>query len=211
MIFVLARDRMGFRRGRRAGYRFFGCYSRCGSPWHGSIRTCLMRHGRFGALRCGLAYSGWICCSDLVRLGRINARIVIGGVVLVIVVVNLVGIAARNFLDRLVFLFQLSHVAFECGFEFALSAAKLGDRFSDRLSQFRQFLGAEKDQGDQEDNDHLLHTDGTHGTTSRYDDSKPRASVSGYNGPIMTVRGLSFLLLAPLVGWAATDKIDIDL
>src|ERR1700730_10939225 len=190
MIFLLARDRMGFRWGRRAGYRFFGCHSRRGSPWHGSILRCLMRHGRFGALRCGFAYSGWICCSDLVRFGRINARIVIGGVVLVIVVVNLVGIAAGDFLDRLVFLFQLSHVAFECGFEFALSAAKLGDRFSDRLAQFRQFLGAEKNQGDQEDNDHLLHTYGTHGTTSRSYDSKPPALASGYNGPIMMPRCL---------------------
>src|ERR1700675_2560173 len=198
---------MGFRRGCRAGYRFFGCYSRRGSPWHGSIRRCLMRHGRFGALRCGFAYSGWICCSDLVRLGRISARIVIGGVVLVIVVVNLVGIAARDFLDRLVFLFQLSHVAFECGFEFALSAAKLGDRFSDRLAQFRQFLGAEKDQGDQENNDHLLHTDGTHGTTSRSYNSKPREAPSGYNEPYMTPRCLSFLLIAPLAGWAAEGKI----
>src|SRR6202049_4983997 len=200
---------MGFRRDRMIGGGLFGFGSRRDRPWHGSIRWCLKRHGRFGALRCGFAYSGWICCSNLGRLG-VNARIVIGGVVLVVVVVNLVRIATRDFLDRLVFLFQLSHVAFECGLELALSAAKLGDRFSDRLAQFRQFLGAEKDQGDQEDNDHLLHTDGTHGTTSRYDDSKPRASVSGYNGPIMTLRGLSFLLLAPLAGWAA-DKIDIDL
>src|ERR1700680_5334137 len=101
---------MGFRRDRMIGGGLFGFGSRRDRPWHGSIRGCLMRHGRFGALRCGFAYSGWICGSDLVRLGRIDARIVIGGVVLVIVIVNLVGIAARDFLDRLVFLFQLSHV-----------------------------------------------------------------------------------------------------
>src|SRR5215472_971091 len=134
---------MGFRRDRRIRHGWLGCGRRRSSPWHGSIRRCLKRHSRFGALGCGFAYSGWICCSGMVRLGGIGARIVIGGVVLVVVVVNLVGIATRDFLDRLVFLFQLSHVAFECGLEFALSAAKLGDRFSYRLAQFRQLLRAE--------------------------------------------------------------------
>src|SRR5450755_65414 len=99
------------------------------------------------------------------RIGG-RARLVRRGAVFSVVVVNLVGITAGDLLDRLVFLFQLSHVAFECCFELALSAAKLSERFSDRLAQFRQFLGAEQDKGDQENNDQLLHTHGTHGKTS---------------------------------------------
>ena len=49
-------------------------------------------------------------------------------------ILNLASVAVRDFLDRLVFLFQLSHVAVKRGFEFSLCAAELSDRFSDRLA-----------------------------------------------------------------------------
>src|SRR5690349_19960480 len=119
-----------------SGRRFHGC-----TPWDGSIARCFMRGRSFGALRCGYAYSGWICCSGFMRIGAIMAQLAVRGIVVVVVIVDFTGIALRDFFDRLAFLFQLSHVTFERGFEFALSTAKLGDRFSDRLAQLRQFLG----------------------------------------------------------------------
>src|SRR5271156_151994 len=79
---------------------------------------------------------------------------------------NLLGVATSDFLDRIALLLQLAHVCFESGFEFALSAAKLRDRFSDRLAKLGQFLGAEQDKGDEENDHHLLHTHGTHAKTS---------------------------------------------
>src|ERR1700693_292952 len=101
------------------------------------------------------------------RIGG-RARFVRRGAVFGVVIVNLVGVTAGDFLNRLVFLFQLSHVAFERGLELALSAAKLSDGFSDRLAQLRQFLGAEQDKRDEENNDQFLHTDRTHGKTSAF-------------------------------------------
>jgi hypothetical protein len=47
-----------------------------------------------------------------------------------------------------------------------LSAAKLRDRFSDRLAKLGQLFRAEQDKGDKENDHHLLHTHGTHAKTS---------------------------------------------
>src|SRR5579871_4207852 len=96
------------------------------------------------------------------------------GAVFVVVIVNLVGVALRDLLNRIVFLFQLSHVAFERALELTLRTPKFSDGFSDRLAQFWQLLGAEQDKRDEKNNDQFLHTDRTHGKTSFYD-SKGRA------------------------------------
>src|SRR5579871_4638269 len=85
---------------------------------HGSIRGRLVRDGGFSALRCGCAYGGWIGSSGWLRFALIRDRIAVRRVVGAEIVVDFVGVAASNFLDRLVFFFQLSHVAFECGLEF---------------------------------------------------------------------------------------------
>src|SRR5579871_875204 len=88
------------------------------------------------------------------------------GAVFVVVIVNLVGVALRDLLNRIVFLFQLSHVAFERALELTLRTPKFSDGFSDRLAQFWQLLGAEQDKRDEKNNDQFLHTDRTHGKTS---------------------------------------------
>src|SRR5439155_13534499 len=94
-FYVLATDgmRIGRDRPARCRLRWF----RSGASRHGSIRVCFSRHARFGALGCGYAYSGWICCSGLVRFGVVRARIMIGGVVLAVMIVDLVGVAASDF------------------------------------------------------------------------------------------------------------------
>src|ERR1700728_1828870 len=69
-------------------------------PRYGSIDLSLAgRHAGFGALRCGYAYSGWICFDGWLRPAAKGAGFVIG--VVVVVVINLVGIATSDVLNRL--------------------------------------------------------------------------------------------------------------
>src|SRR5581483_124135 len=103
-------------------------------PCYGSTNLGVAgRNAGFGARKCWCAYGRWICFGGYWGAAK-GARIVIGVVVSGVVVVNLVGIATSHVLDRLALLFQLAHVCFESGFEFALSAAKLRDGFADRLA-----------------------------------------------------------------------------
>src|ERR1700733_2666429 len=146
-------------------------------PRYGSTngRRLTLRHAGFGALRCGYAYGGWICfggwCTSAAKRAGIVIRVVVSGVVIVDIAhgfAYLTGIATSNFLDRLALFFQLAHVCIESGLEFALSAAKLRDCFSDRLAKLGQFLGTEQDKGDEENNHHLRNTHGTHAKTSAF-------------------------------------------
>src|ERR1700680_1838842 len=136
-------DGMGIRRGRLCCRMLLGCSFRSRGPRYGAIRGRFLRHAGFSALRCRRAYSGWTCCSGWGRIRSIGAGIVVRGVVSGVGVVDIVGVAAGNFLDRLVFLLQLSYVRFECGLELALGAAKFSDRFSNSIAQFGQLLGTE--------------------------------------------------------------------
>ena len=130
-------------------------------------------------------------------------------------IVDLAGVTLRDLFDRLVLLFQLSHVTFERGFEFALSPAKLGDRFSDRLAQLRQFLGTEQDKGDQENDDQLLHTQGTHGMNNlltHHSKSGLAPPSFATMNPMFIARYLSLVLALPLAAQVrfTPGKIDID-
>ena len=57
---------------------------------------------------------------------------------------------------------QILHFALERRFQIARSAAEFGHRFPDRPPQFWKLLGPKQNEGDDEDDDHLLYANRTH-------------------------------------------------
>ena len=68
----------------------------------------------------------------------------------------------RDLAYGLTFPLQSLHFALERGFQVVRGATEFGDRFTDRPPQFWKLLGPKQNEGQKEDDDHLLDTKRTH-------------------------------------------------
>src|ERR1043166_6481013 len=113
-----------------------------------------------GARYFGSAYRGWVGGGGIIRIREITS-----GIVIWILVTGMAGDiirrGLRDFFQRFAFPLQGLHFALERGFKIARGATEFSDRLSDRSPKFWKLLRPKQNEGDDENNDHLLYAERT--------------------------------------------------
>src|SRR6266700_3250958 len=114
-------------------------------------------------MRCGCAFSGWVCSSVIVVLAPVGTFV--GGLVGRIIVIVRIGlILIGNFLQLFYrrLLLQALHFSIERRLQFIRGTAEFSQGFSYGSTQLRQFFRTEEDQREEEDEDRFRPTQRTH-------------------------------------------------